>query len=57
LKRCREPFYSSKHKQDGEGLGLGLSIVESLVSEAGGRLELNSTEGEGTEIKITLPAA
>lgn len=57
LKRCREPFYTSKHKLEGEGLGLGLSIVENLISEAGGTLKISSTEGEGTEVEITLPAA
>ena len=56
LKRCREPFYSSKHKQEGEGLGLGLSIVDNLVQEAGGHLDISSDEGKGTEVKIILPA-
>jgi CheY-like chemotaxis protein len=37
------------------GTGLGLSIVKQLVSIQGGRIELNSAEGEGSEFIVTLP--
>jgi len=46
-----EPFYTTK----GEGTGLGLSITHSIIAGHGGRIEVKSTEGEGTEFKIYLP--
>jgi signal transduction histidine kinase len=37
------------------GAGLGLSIVRSLVKSLNGRIDVNSTTGEGTVVKVTLP--
>jgi len=37
------------------GVGLGLSIVRSIVEAHGGRLRIDSQVGEGTRITITLP--
>ncbi len=37
------------------GVGLGMSIVKSLVSLLGGRIEVESQVGEGTKIKVLLP--
>ncbi|KAF7586816.1 hypothetical protein BBP40_008271 [Aspergillus hancockii] len=37
------------------GTGLGLSIVRSLVKSLNGRIDINSTLGEGTTVKVTLP--
>ncbi len=39
------------------GAGLGLAIAKSLVSTHGGTIEASSVEGEGTEIRFTLPVA
>jgi signal transduction histidine kinase len=39
------------------GLGLGLSIVQSLVQQQGGRVGVESTLGEGASFWFTLPAA
>jgi signal transduction histidine kinase/CheY-like chemotaxis protein len=38
------------------GTGLGLSICLRLVELMGGRIDLHSVEGQGTEIGVTLPA-
>jgi signal transduction histidine kinase len=46
-----EPFYTTK----GEGTGLGLSITHTIITSHGGRLEVHSHEGEGTEFRIYLP--
>ena len=46
-----EPFYTTK----GEGTGLGLSITHSIIAAHGGHIEVNSSEGEGTEFRIFLP--
>ena len=42
-------------KPEGEGTGLGLTIVRELVERSGGRLELHSAVGEGTTIRFWLP--
>ena len=38
-----------------EGAGLGLPIVRGLTSMHGGEFSINSREGEGTSVTITLP--
>jgi len=47
-----EPFYTSK----GKGTGLGLSITHNIISDHGGRVQVTSSEGEGTSFTIWLPA-
>jgi signal transduction histidine kinase len=39
------------------GSGLGLAIVRNLVEAHGGSVTVDSTEGQGTAIVMTLPAA
>jgi PAS domain S-box-containing protein len=52
--RAFEPFYSTKPK--GEGTGLGLATVYGIVTQAGGTVEIHSTPGRGTTIEVLLPA-
>lgn len=40
-----------------EGFGLGLSIVRRIINKLGGRVGVNSNEGEGSEFYFDLPAA
>lgn len=55
--RIFERFYrvDKSHSKESGGTGLGLSIVKHAVQDLGGRIELDSTPGEGTEIKVYLP--
>ncbi len=53
LPKLFEPFYTTK--APGRGTGLGLSICYGIVAEHGGRLEAESTEGEGSVFRVLLP--
>lgn len=54
-RRIFEPFFTTKTV--GEGTGLGMSLVHSLVSNAGGQIEVESQTGQGCTISIFLPPA
>lgn len=54
-RRALEPLFSTK--PSGEGNGLGLAMVDAFVRQAGGRLGIVSTPGEGTTINLYLPRA
>jgi signal transduction histidine kinase len=47
------PFHSAKSK----GMGLGLAICREIVEGHGGRVEVQSVVGEGTQFRIYLPLA
>jgi signal transduction histidine kinase/CheY-like chemotaxis protein len=50
-----DPFFTTKTRE--EGTGLGLSVVHSIVQEHGGAIRVESALGEGTRIRILIPAA
>jgi PAS domain S-box-containing protein len=52
--RVFEPFFTTK--PIGKGTGLGLSQVYGLIQESGGYVEIVSTVGEGTNVRLMFPA-
>jgi len=51
INRIFQPYFTTKEK----GSGLGLMIVQRIVREHGGRIELESNTGEGTTFRIWFP--
>ncbi len=53
LERVFEPFYTTK--KVGEGSGLGLYICRNILRNFGASIEIESTEGKGTLVRMALP--
>ncbi len=50
--KCLQPFFTTK---GAKGTGMGLTMVNNIVAEHGGHLEIVSTMGAGTTFTITFP--
>jgi PAS domain S-box-containing protein len=54
LSKVWEPFFTTK--AEGKGTGLGLAICRRIVEEHHGTINIESVVGQGTTVRITLPA-
>ncbi|HRZ86318.1 MAG TPA: PAS domain S-box protein [bacterium] len=54
-KRLFEPFFTTKRDQ--KGTGLGLPVSKTIVEKHKGSISIESIEGKGTTVRVTLPVA
>jgi len=52
--KCLQPFFTTKGEN---GTGMGLTMVNNIVAEHGGRMEIESQMGVGTSLIMTFPYA
>lgn len=48
-----DPFFTTK--EDGEGTGLGLSMVYGIVKNHGGNIKVNNRVGKGSSFILNFP--
>ena len=53
LKKIFDPFFTTK--QTGKGTGLGLAVCYGIVTAHNGKIEVSSSENNGTTFKVILP--
>ena len=55
MQRCKikTKFYKANHTK--KGSGIGLAVADEIIQMHGGTLTLESEEGKGTKVTITIP--
>ncbi len=54
LPNVKQKFYRAGNQKPGSGIGL--AVADEIIAAHGGQLEIESTEGQGTVVTVTLPA-
>jgi signal transduction histidine kinase len=52
MQKIFQPFFTARKKA---GMGLGLSICERIIRNHGGKIEVETEQGQGTLFRIRLP--
>jgi signal transduction histidine kinase len=55
LKRCTEPFFTTKDR--GKGTGLGLSSVHGMAVQSGGAIHITSAPEQGATVNLWFPVS
>ena len=55
LKRITEPFFTTRRNEGGSGLGL--SVCSKIIKEHQGEMQIQSTLGKGTQIRLIFALA
>jgi signal transduction histidine kinase len=53
--RIFDPFFTNKENGTGTGTGLGLAICMDIVTRCGGNISVDSKEGKGTTVIVSIP--
>lgn len=56
LPRIFDPYFSTKQRRGGRGMGLGLATAYSIIKKHGGEIKVKSEKGAGASVRIYLPA-
>jgi PAS domain S-box-containing protein len=57
LPKIFDPYFSTKQRGEQKGMGLGLTICQSIILKHGGMISVSSKAGIGTTFSIDLPAS
>lgn len=55
LGKVFDPYFSTKPRGTGKGMGLGLTICYSIIQKHDGHIHISSKPGKGTTVKVYLP--
>lgn len=53
MSKIFDPFFTTS--EVGEGVGLGLTVVKEVMASTGGRVDIRSVQGRGTEVTLSIP--